>query len=277
MRISYKFYKHCFNKIWFNEHLMMNAIKNLFYKVRFFIYSLINYKMDYKSTHTFDLFYDYDLTYMWNTSEDNIVKSYPHGELPEYKYKVKEENVSIKDKIYVSVTYNKDYTEKKRFNAGVFHSKKGYKYGLFNYYAMFPKTEGIWSGLWTFGVNGLPEVDFEHCGQWRRKVAATFHWGYVYKPNCKKQTKNNTITGAKYFKPRTKYYMYSIETTPYETNWYINGIKVKTVDMGVDNDQRFMVTCVVGDYCYTTPRAGELPDELTIKELTVMQKNFDDD
>ena len=256
---------------------------NLYYKVRFYIYSLINYKMNYEQNYMYDLYSEYDLTYAWGTeynasmTSDNIMFGYPHAELPNYEYRINGSNVELKNNIYLTVSHNKDYTDKKRYNAGAIHSQRGYKYALFNYLAMLPRTRGVWSGLWTFGVNGLPEVDFEHCGEWRRKVAATFHWGYKYEPNCKKQTRNNIIQGAKYFKPRSRYYMYSIEMTPYDVNWYINGIKVKTMDFGVDNDQRFMATCVVGDYCYSFPCVGELPDQLVIKELTVMEKNHEND
>ena len=260
----------------------MIRILNIFYQLRFYIYSALNYKMQYDPSLMSQIHSGYQVTYQFGTNgksdnaKDNLIVGYPHAELPTYKYKIDKKNVKLGAYTTLSVTYNKDYTDHREYCAGAVYSKSGYKYAMFNYLAMFPSTKGVWSGLWTFGINGLPEVDFEHCGQWRRKVTATYHWGYRYALKCKKQTAYNMIFGGAFFKPCVRPYMYTIELTPYQVNWYINGIKVKTIKAGVDNDQRLMATCVVGDYCEAYPQIDELPDQLSIKEITIMERSFHD-
>lgn len=149
--------------------------------------------------------------------------------------------------------------EEGKGNNGVLWSNWGFKHGTIQVLAKFPNIEGAFSAIWMF--DGLPEMDFEHCGQWKNQVTSTSHQGFDYDgPYGKKSTLHNERKNRK-FKPTDQYYLYEIYLSPYEMIWYINGLAVRKVCDGISNrDQHLILSVGKGEYCGSV-EDGSLPED----------------
>jgi len=134
-------------------------------------------------------------------------------------------------------------------NSGLIISKFTFKYGTIRALLKAPDIKGVWSAFWLFDTNGMPEHDFEFCGQETHTVNVTHHWGYEYVGNDKKSTLHNARTN-KHFNPTTEYNWYEIEKTPYKVIYRINGIVVKVKKRGISSgESRVIFNAGTGSYC----------------------------
>ncbi len=132
---------------------------------------------------------------------------------------------------------------------GLMMSKFSFKYGTIRALIKAPDLKGVWSAFWLFDTNGLPEHDFEFCGQETNTVNVTHHWGYAYENNDKKSTLHNSRTN-KNFHPTTEYNWYEIEKTPYKVVYRINGITVKVMRKGLSSgESKVIINASTGSYC----------------------------
>lgn len=92
------------------------------------------------------------------------------------------------------------------------YSNESVKHGIISADIKMPKSKGLWGAFWLFAENGMPEYDFEWCGQ-DEGVNVTAHWGYTYEKGKKKNTLYNHRKNKR-FNPH-EYNNYSIEFTPY--------------------------------------------------------------
>ncbi len=136
---------------------------------------------------------------------------------------------------------------------GVIMSNFTFKYGTVRAIIKTTDVSGVWSAFWLFDKNGMPEHDFEWCGQQKHSVHVTQHWGYDYDNNDKKSTLHNTRTNYR-FNPTSEYNTYEIEKSPYKTIYRINGVVVKTMKHGLSSGESYIIFGVhTGSYCNSKP------------------------
>ncbi len=132
---------------------------------------------------------------------------------------------------------------------GLMMSKFSFKYGTIRALIKAPDLKGVWSAFWLFDTNGMPEHDFEFCGQETHTVNVTHHWGYSYDNNNKKSTLHNPRTN-KNFNPTTEYNWYEIEKTPYKVVYRVNGVTVKVMRRGLSSgESKVIINAGTGSYC----------------------------
>ena len=132
---------------------------------------------------------------------------------------------------------------------GAMVSNFTFKYGTVRALIKAPNVKGVWSAFWLFDENGMPEHDFEFCGQEKHTVNVTHHWGITYDDNNKKSTLHNARRN-KNFNPTTEYNMYEIEKLPYKVTYKINGVVVKVMRKGISSgNSRLLFTAGTGIYC----------------------------
>ena len=136
-----------------------------------------------------------------------------------------------------------------RGNDGILYSNWTIKYGTIQVLAKLSDIQGAFSAIWLYGKDGLPEFDFEHCGQWNNQVTATGHWGYDYDYYGKKSTLHNERKNRKFY-PTDEYHLYEIELSPYETIWRINGLDVRRTKEGANAGKQHLILSIGKvEYC----------------------------
>lgn len=206
-------------------------------------------------------FYDMSAVTIGNLpwyGEDCVAKYRPgidppfRSGLPWFSDQSSPDNV-IQDTNGIKLICRKEAGDKKE---GVIYSNFTIKYGTVQVLARFPDVEGAWSAIWLFA--GLPEYDFEHCGQWDEMVTATAHWGFDYSGLYGKKSTLHNERQNKTFRPAKDYYLYEIYVSPYKIVWYINGMKTREMKRGISShDQHLIISVGKGEYCGSDPK-GEL-------------------
>jgi len=219
----------------------MITLRNLYYKIKFYLFG-VSKEPIYDKTNSY--IYDYFKTLSVGKISQN--KRWRNG-LPWEHYGVYKgsdpKRVFIKDnKLNLVVDWNKDYNCPTR---GLLYSNFDIKHGIFRIRAKVSSIDGIGSALWTFGDNGMPEIDIlETCGQRCKKISNIHHWGYDYEKKLgKTSTLNNSLSSSN-FKPSEEFYVYEIEFTPYKIIWRINGVVTKVEKRGIPTNKQHLILSV---------------------------------
>lgn len=145
------------------------------------------------------------------------------------------------------------------------------QYGWFEIKAKVPKGKGLWSGFWMMPVNNQwpPEINvMEISGQETEHVYVTTHWRSESNPHDYHQRVHEGPDFSK------AYHIYSLEWTPKELAWYIDGKEINRADIGVP-DEPFYLLCnlaVGGDFPGDPDGDTPFPAYLDVKYIRAYKR-----
>ena len=142
-------------------------------------------------------------------------------------------------------------------------------YGKVDVRAKLPGTKGVWPAIWLLPADGSwpPEIDvMELLGQLPRRVFMTWHWG-----TRRVQQQNQSRFDGPDF--TADYHLFTVEWSPGQIRWLIDGIERKVVTNNVPDKPMFLIlnTAVGGDWAGPPDRTTVMPQSFWVDYVRVYQ------
>ncbi len=151
------------------------------------------------------------------------------------------------------------------------HDKFSQRYGLFEIRAKFPKGKGMWPAFWLLPATKQwpPEMDvLEILGHEMNKIYFTNHW--------RNETGGHEGFGGNWVGPdfSAAFHTISMEWTPTETIWYVDGVERFHTDKGVPHEPMYLIAnlAVGGEWPGNPDATTPFPSSMDIDYIRAYQR-----